>query len=91
MDGTKEIDVAGHALRVIPRQTLNFSYLDASSSETRVVAGKIPTAPWTEGSLLVRVHGKAFGQGSLVVSVILDASTDEDPSHSSSEAARSRR
>ena len=71
--------MAGQALRVIPRQILNFSYLGASLSETRVVAGKIPSGPWTEGSLLVRVHGKAFGAGSLVVSVILDASTDEDP------------
>ena len=71
--------MAGQALRVIPRQTLNFSYLGASATETRVVAGKIPSGPYTQGSLLVRVHGKSIGGGSLVVNVILDASTAEDP------------
>ena len=71
--------MAGQALRVIPRQTLDFSYLGSSATETRVVAGKIPSGPWTQGSLLVRVHGKSFGAGNLKVNVILDASTDEDP------------
>ena len=70
-------------MNIIPRQTFDFTYLAAGASETRVLAGKIPTARFTKAELLVRVHtvgiDSAGTDASITVDVVNDASTDEDP------------
>jgi len=68
---------------IIPRQTFDFTYLAAGASETRVLAGKIPTTRFTKAELLVRVHtvgiDPAGANATITVDVVNDASTDEDP------------
>ena len=75
--------MSGQALRIIPRQVFDFSYLATSGTETRVLAGKIPTAGFTEAELLVRIHNVTISGGTptIDVDVILDNSTDEDPAN----------
>ena len=72
--------MSGQVLRVIPRQNFDFSYLAAAGDETRVLVGKIPSAQFTEGSLLVRIHNRDIDNSAQVtVQAAIDASTDEDP------------
>lgn len=72
--------MSGQVLRVIPRQVFDFTYLGVGANEGRALVGKIPSAQFTEGSLLLRVHNKNIvGTGAIVVNVAVDASTDEDP------------
>lgn len=77
--------MAGRVIRVIPRTAFDFSYLDKSLVEVRVLVGKIPVAEWTEARLLVRTHNRTISGGSangqIVVQASLDASTPEDPNH----------
>ncbi|MGE0791542.1 MAG: hypothetical protein AB7S26_38055 [Sandaracinaceae bacterium] len=66
-------------LELIPRTNFDFTFL-GSGSQTRVLVGKIPTAQWTSGTLIVRVHSVQMAtDNSITVKLVLDASTPEDP------------
>ena len=72
----------GQLIQVIPRQLSDFTYLSPGASEARVVLGRLPTVGFNEATLLVRCHSNSIdpnGAGKVTVSVVVDASTPEDP------------
>lgn len=76
--------MAGQVIELLPRTNFDFTFLGNSESQMRVLVGKIPTAQWTKGKLMVRVHNTSIPESStskIDVILALDASTSQDPEH----------
>jgi len=75
--------MAGTAVRVIPKRTLDFSQVASGSGAAQeiVLAQGIDISEWREVSLMVRTHSNSFGGnvGQIDIYAYAEGRTDEDP------------
>lgn len=71
--------MAGLVIPVFPMRTFDFSWLAANSSTAFVAKRGIDVSQWIAVSLLVRVSSSVMPNGAIVVSVLQEGPTSDDP------------
>ncbi len=73
--------MSGDIIRLVPKRVVDFSTLAIGSSQDLVLADRIDLTPWSDITMLARVHTHSLsnGAGSISILALPDGHTNEDP------------